>query len=143
MTRNSSRPPVSRGPARLGLDSPPIDRLAAKAAYFDLLDALLRSTLPPGLAATCRLATVRGGRLVWLVTDAAAGVRLRQRFPQLERLAALETGQPIAGSVLRIAPPERAFPPPREPSATERAHMLRLASLLGLDDPSGTRPGCD
>jgi hypothetical protein len=133
MTRNSSRSPGSRGPARLGFDSPSIDRIAAKAAYLDLLDALLRSTLPPGLASTCRLANLRGGRLVWLVTDAAAGVRLRQQFPQLERLASGETGQPVGGSVLRIAPPERAFAPPREPSATERAHMVRLASLLGVD----------
>lgn len=139
MTRNSSRPPVARGPARLGLDSPAIDRIAAKAAYLDLLDALLRSTLPPGLAANCRLANVRGGRLVWLVTDAAAGVRLRQQFPQLERLATGETGQPIGGSVLRIAPPERAFPQPSEPSATERAHMVRLASLLGVEPPTDPR----
>ncbi len=143
MTRNSSLPPAARGPARLGLDSPAIDRIAAKAAYLDLLDALLRSTLPSGLAANCRLANVRSGRLVWLVTDAAAGVRLRQRFPELERLASGETGQPIDGSVLRIALPERGFSPPREPSAAEREHMLRLASLLGMDAASDSRSGCD
>jgi hypothetical protein len=141
MTRNSSRSQPGRGLARLGFDSPSIDRITAKAAALDLLDALLRSTLPPGLAGHCRLANVRAGRLVWLVADAAAGVRLRQHQQDLERLASTETGQSIAGSVIRIAPPERHFPAPRNPSATERAHMVRLASLLGLDAAPPRSPG--
>jgi hypothetical protein len=133
MTRNSSRPPVGRGPARLGFDTPAIDRLTAKAAYLDLLDALLRSTLPPGLGGGCRLANLRSGQLVWLVPDAASGVRLRPHFPDIERLASHETGQVVRGSIIRIAPHTHAFAAPREPSPTERAYMLRLASLLGID----------
>jgi hypothetical protein len=143
MTRNSSRSQPGRGPARLGFDSPSIDRIAARASLLDLLDALLRSTLPPGLATTCRLANLRDGCLVWLVTDAAAGVRLRQHQSDLERLAAMETGQTIAGSVFRIAPRGPTASAPKEPSATERAHMVRLASFLGIGSapsrPAGRR----
>jgi hypothetical protein len=136
MTRHPSHGAAPRSLARLALDAPALDRIAAKAQWLDLLDALLRAMLPPALAAHCRLANVRQDRLVWLVADAAAGVRLRPHLAALEERAARESGRPIQGSVIRVAPRQQNFPPPKAPSAVEQAHLARLATLLGIDAES-------
>lgn len=106
-----------------------------RAKQLAALDRRLRQSLPPDLAANCRLANVSGDRLVFLVTSPVWKTSLRMHAADL-RHAALQAGLRISEVTAKVAtmqpvPPDAA---PRLPlSAAAREHLGAAAQTI--DDP--------
>jgi hypothetical protein len=106
-----------------------------RALKLASLDRQLRQSLPPELAANCRLANVAGDRLVFLVASPVWKTRLRLHAEDL-RQAASQVGLRIREVTAKVAtmqpvPPGAA---PRLPlSASARDHLL--AAAQSIDDP--------
>jgi len=117
----------------VGLDS--LAGIVERANTLAELDRRLRQSLPPELAANCRLANVSGDRLVFLVTSPVWKTSLRMHAAEL-RDAALQAGLRISEVTAKVAtmlpvPPDAA---PRLPlSATAREHLGAVAQTI--DDP--------
>jgi hypothetical protein len=82
------------------------------------LDALIRLCLGDELAAHCRLADLRSGRLVLAADTPAWATRLRYHTPEIrQKLAA--AGLTVAECRVVVAPP----PPARDPGPMQRPDM--------------------
>lgn len=103
-----------------------------RAMKLAALDRRLRQSLPPELAANCRLANVAGDRLVFLVNSPVWKTRLRMHAEDL-RHAASGLGLRISEVTAKVAtmqpvPPGAA---PRLPlSASARDHLLAAAQSI-------------
>jgi len=106
-----------------------------RARVLARLDRQLRQSLPPELAANCRLANVAGDRLVFLVASPVWKTALRMHAADL-RHAALQAGLHISEVTAKVAtmqpvPPDAA---PRLPlSDTARRHLDAASQCI--DDP--------
>jgi hypothetical protein len=58
-------------------DRPALATLIERARLLDALDVALRDALPPPLARQCRVANIRGARLVVLASSSTVAARLR------------------------------------------------------------------
>ncbi len=135
----SSRPPSPEGSGRpraaldallTGAAADPIRR----ALWLDALDARLRTSFPPSLAAHARLANVYGGTLVFLVDSPIWRARLRLASPGLmeaARCLGIDAREVVIKTTTHpfeaCTPSERA-PLPMSPS-TKQALDAALASL--------------
>jgi hypothetical protein len=118
-----------------------------RARMLEALDRRLRQSLPDALAPHVRLANVRDGRLVFLVTSPVWKAKLRLHADAL-RDAAVAAGLQPSGMTVKVAtmlpvPPAAASHAPLSPSAREtlraaaetmtdpelRDQLLRMASL--------------
>ena len=118
-----------------------------RARMLEALDRRLRQSLPAALAPHVRLANVRDGRLVFLVTSPVWKAKLRLHADAL-RDAAVAAGLQPSGMTVKVAtmlpvPPAAASRTPLSPSAREtlraaaetltdpelRDQLLRMASL--------------
>ncbi len=99
----------------------PTGRLGAIASHarrLAELDALVRLCLGDELAAHCRLADLRSGRLVLAADTPAWATRLRYHTPELrQKLAA--AGMTVAECRIVVAPP----PPTRPADPSQRPNM--------------------
>lgn len=115
------------------LDAPSLAGLIAHARVLDTLDKALRDTLPAPLSGLCRLANVRGTRMVLLASSPNVAARLRLLQPSLIDAANRVTGRRIESLSVKVAPAP-PIPPgqlPRKPlSNTAAAHLGDAAGIL-------------
>jgi hypothetical protein len=87
--------PLLADPALLGL----VDR----ARLLDALDAVLREALPETIANQCRLANVKGKRLVFLASSSTVAARLRLLADVLYQAARTRAGQTYTHLTIKVA----------------------------------------
>jgi hypothetical protein len=107
--------------------------IAEYARALDALDARLRRLLPEPVAAECRLADVRNGRVVFLATSSIWASRVRLHQAALLAEARVALGDSIDLFAVKVAP--RSPVPPdasrRKPlSATTIRHLRTTATTL-------------
>ena len=129
-----ARPPHKTARTASALDNVPQD-LIARAQWLNALDQLLRQSLPPALRDQCKLANVRGDRLVFLVRSPAVGPKLRMLSADL-LLAAQQFGLTVDQLTVKVAtmepvPQDSTSRTPLSPAAREN---LR-ATALTVNDP--------
>jgi len=112
----------------------PLRSLIERAQQLAALDRQLRQSLPPELASQCKLANVRGDRLVFLVSAPAWHAKLRL-YSDVLLQAAQQAGIAARALTLKVAtmqpvPPE---PAPRSPLSPAARDALRAAALSVAD----------
>jgi hypothetical protein len=117
----------------------PTGRLGAIASHarrLAELDALVRLCLGDELAAHCRLADLRSGRLVLAADTSAWATRLRYHTPEIrEKLAA--AGLTVAECRIVVAPPpDRAAEPGPRPGMSARGADTLNATAETIRDPA-------
>jgi hypothetical protein len=134
MQSPKSGPPRSRsnGP-KAALAEPALAGLIDRARKLDALDRTLRDALPESIARQCRLANVRGSRLVFLANSSAVAARLRLAQTTLLQAAGRILGRPFDVLTLKVAPvpsvpPDQAPQKPLSNSAS--AHLADAARVL-------------
>jgi hypothetical protein len=127
------------GPPARPLDakgSPAITGLVERARLLEALDLALRGVLPVGMAGHCRLANLRGTRLVFLANSPAVAARLRFMQDALTAAASRFLGTTVDALAVKVAPtpvvPQRQAS--RKPLSSAAAEHLRRAAAI-LDDP--------
>lgn len=121
------------GSLKLPLDAPSLAGLVEHARYLDALDKALRDTLPAPLSGLCRLANVRGSRMVLLASSPNVAARLRLLQPSLVDAANRVTGRQIDSLTVKVspAPPVPPGAVPRKPlSNTAATHLGDAAAIL-------------
>ncbi|WP_395794199.1 DciA family protein [Aquimonas sp.] len=111
-----------------------LDGVIERARALDTLDRRLRQSLPEPAASQCRLANVRDGRLVFLVTSPIWKSKLRL-YADVLLTAAAEAGIQARELTVKVAPmltvpPEQASHSPLSPAA---AAALREAAIQATD----------
>ena len=137
----SSRPPAPKVP---GKPRAALDALLAgdaadpirRALWLDALDARLRVSFPPSLAAHARLANVNGGTLVFLVDSPIWRARLRLASPGLME-AARAVGIDAQEVVIKTTthPFEACIPSERAPLPMSVATRVALQAALASLEP--------
>jgi hypothetical protein len=136
MQRRNTDPPRSASGALRPLAAvaePSLVGLVARARELDALDRTLRDALPEPLARHCRLANVRGSRLVFLASSSSVAARLRLAQATLLQAAGRVLGRPFDRLTLKVAPvpsvpPDQAPQKPLSNSAS--AHIADAARVL-------------
>ncbi|MCK7593952.1 DciA family protein [Pseudomarimonas salicorniae] len=131
--------PTDRSSFRPALGAARDDRLrslAERAQALDALDRRLRQSLPHELAQRVRLANVRQGRLVFLVSAASLSTALRLHTPELLR-AAREAGVEASTLTVKVATMQTVPPAetPRAPPLSSAAGRELRAAAASVADP--------
>jgi len=129
----SGSPKSRSGGPKAVLAEPALAGLIERAKQLDALDRTLRDALPELLARQCRLANVRGSRLVFLASSSSVAARLRLAQNTLLQSASRILGRPFDKLTLKVAPvpsvpPEQAPQKPLSNSAS--AHLANAARVL-------------
>lgn len=114
-------------------------RLSAHAGRLVRLQRLLERTAPPHLATACRVANLKGGKVVLHADSGAVAARLRQMLPTL-REAFFSKGFEVTEIQLKVqertvALQQKNAGPPRAIGPVARAGLGRLATSLPAGSP--------
>lgn len=111
----------------------PLGGLVDRARVLDALDKVLRDALPQPVAEQCRLANVRGKRLIFLASSSLVAARLKLLTDTLFQAAKLRTDTTFDQLTVKVArlpsrPPGE--PPPKPLSNTAASHLAAAADAV-------------
>jgi hypothetical protein len=130
MQSRNATPPTERSLRQVlaVCDRTALATLIERAQLLDALDVALRDALPPPLAQHCRVANVRGTRLVVLASSSTVAARLRTLQVELLSAANRLTGVRLNELAVKVA----ALP--ALPQGQTAAKPLSTAAASSLSD---------